>query len=472
MDIRSKPVEVGRRMTLHATKGQEDADASASPMVRSGLFRKYVAMFAAVVSLALIINSVSEFWFSYQEQKTLLARIQHGQAQSAAQKIEQFLNEITAGLSWQTQLTWSASTIPQWQFDAVRLFRQVPALTEIMRLDATGREQFRMSREAPDIIMSGVDHSKDASFIQAMANKVYYGPVHFINELQPTMMIAMAGVRPEFGVIVGRVNLTFIWDVVSQIKVGKIGQAYVVDEAGRLIAHPDISLVLRKTDMARLTQVRGALASGPDGSTIQPLEGVDIKGRHVLSAYAGVVPPGWTVFAELPIIEAFAPHYNSALRSAILALVALALAFFAGLFLARRMIVPIRALGLGAAQIGSGDLGKRISINTGDELEALGDEFNHMAVRLQELYTTLERKVEERTRQLEIANQAKSRFLATASHDLRQPLHALGLFIAQLRGRTKADDRRRIVAGVEAALAGMNELFNALLDISKLTSAR
>jgi signal transduction histidine kinase len=468
MEIRSKPVEVGRRVTLHATSEKEDAGSVATPLARSGLFRKYVAMFSAVVGLALIINSVSDFWFSYQEQKALLVRIQHGQAQSAAQKIEQFLNEITAGLAWQTQLTWSVSTLHQWQFDAVRLFRQVPALTEIMRLDAMGQEQFRMSREAPDVVMSGVDHSNDASFIQAIAGKVYYGPVHFINESQPTMMIAMAGVRPEFGIIVGRVNLTFIWDVVSQIRVGKHGQAYVVDAAGRLIAHPDISLVLRKTEMARLTQVRDALASGSDGAAIQPLEGVDIKGRQVLSAYAGVVPTGWTVFAELPIVEALAPLYDSALRSAILALVALALAFFAALFLARRMIVPIRALGQGAAQIGSGDLGKRISINTGDELETLGDEFSRMAARLQDSYATLERKVQERTRQLEIANQAKSRFLATASHDLRQPLHALGLFIAQLRGRTKADDRKRIVAGVEAALAGMNELFKALLDISKL----
>src|SRR5262249_9486640 len=91
-----------------------------------------------------------------------------------------------------------------------------------------------------------------------------------------------------------------------------------------------------------------------------------------------------------------------------------------------------------------------------------------MAEQLQESYATLERKVEERTRQLEIANHAKSRFLAAASHDLRQPLHALGLFVAQLRGRTRVDERKQIIAHIDAALAAMNELFNALLDISKL----
>jgi signal transduction histidine kinase/ActR/RegA family two-component response regulator len=435
---------------------------------RGGLFLKYVAMFVAIVSLALAINGVSDIWFSYHEQQNLLVRIQHEQAKSAAEKIGQFLNDITAGLAWETQLSWNDSTLDERQFDAVRLLRQVPALTEIVQLDATGSEQFRMSREAPDVIASHADHSQEAAFIQAMANKVYYGPVYFIDESRPYMTIAMAGVRPEYGVIVGQVNLTFIWDVVSQIQVGKRGQAYVVDQAARLIAHPDISQVLRKTDMSGLAQVRAARVAKSNGLPDQPLQGVDIGGRHVLSAYSEVTPPGWLVFADLPIDEAYAPLYDSALRSGIVILVALVLAIFAGLLLARRMVVPIRALRDGAVRIGSGDLGQRISINTGDELEALGDQFNSMAARLQESYAGLEGKVEERTRQLEAANQAKSRFIAAASHDLRQPLHALGLFVAQLHGRLRAAERSQLIGRIEDALSAMNELFSALLDISKL----
>ena len=117
-------------------------------------------MFVAIVSLALAINGVSDIWFSYHEQQNLLFRIQREQAKSAADKIGQFLNEITAGLAWETQLSWNDSTLDEWQFDAVRLMRQVPALTEIVQLDATGREQFRMSREAPDVIASHADHSE------------------------------------------------------------------------------------------------------------------------------------------------------------------------------------------------------------------------------------------------------------------------------------------------------------------------
>jgi signal transduction histidine kinase/CheY-like chemotaxis protein len=461
-----KPIPSDEQM--NRIPAEPGADPVRPPPARGGLFRKYVVMFVAIVSLALAINGVSDIWFSYHEQQDLLVRIQREQAKSAADKIGQFLNDITAGLVWETQLSLSDSTLDEWQFDAVRLFRQVPALTEIVQLDAMGREQYRMSREAPDVIASHTDHSQEAAFIQAMANKVYYGPVYFIDESQPYMTIAMAGVRPEYGVIVGQVNLTFIWDVVSQIQVGKHGQAYVVDQAARLIAHPDISQVLRKTDMSGLAQVHAARVAKSNGLPDQPLQGVNIGGRHVLSAYSEVTPPGWLVFAELPIDEAYAPLYDSALRSGIVILVALVLAIFAGLLLARRMVVPIRALRDGAVRIGSGDLGQRISINTGDELEALGDQFNSMAARLQESYAGLEGKVEERTRQLEAANQAKSRFIAAASHDLRQPLHALGLFVAQLQGRLRAAERSQIIGRIEEALSAMNELFSALLDISKL----
>jgi CheY-like chemotaxis protein/anti-sigma regulatory factor (Ser/Thr protein kinase) len=70
--------------------------------------------------------------------------------------------------------------------------------------------------------------------------------------------------------------------------------------------------------------------------------------------------------------------------------------------------------------------------------------------------------------QLEEANLAKSRFLAAASHDLRQPLHALNLFVTQLRSEKDPAEKGRVIARIDAAVADMNELFNELLDMSRL----
>src|SRR6266487_477180 len=126
----------------------------------------------------------------------------------------------------------------------------------------------------------------------------------------------------------------------------------------------------------------------------------DLQGRRVLTAYAPVEPLGWLVFVELPVDEAYAPLYAAVERSGALLGAALIFAFLAGMLLARRMVGPIRALRAGAARIGGGDLSQRISINTGDELEALADQFNDMAGRLQESYADLEKKVEIRTQEL------------------------------------------------------------------------
>ncbi|MGB7831740.1 MAG: GAF domain-containing protein, partial [Xanthobacteraceae bacterium] len=101
-----------------------------------------------------------------------------------------------------------------------------------------------------------------------------------------------------------------------------------------------------------------------------------------------------------PVEEAYAPLYATIERSGLLLLAGLLLASIAGLFLVRRMVVPIQALRGGAARIGAGDLTQRISVKTGDELEGLADQFNDMAGKLQESYADLEKKVETRTREL------------------------------------------------------------------------
>jgi signal transduction histidine kinase len=383
------------------------ADMASRIAIKSGwreisgpLFRKYVALFLAVVCVALLSNGVFEIWFSYQEHKVSLIRIQHEQADAAAAKIGQFIKEIESQVGWTTQLPWSAGTIEQRRTDGQRLLRQVPAITELAQLDSSGKEQLRVSRLAMDVVGSQTDLSQDPKFTEAVAHKVYYGPVYFRRESEPYMTLALAGTRRDAGVSVAEVNLKLIWDVILQIKVGDRGQAYVVDAQGRLIAHPDISLVLRNTDMTRLAQVKAARSAGADPSVEPVQETQDVRGRDVLTAYAPVAALGWLVFAELPLDEAYAPLYVSIERSGALLFAGLVLAFLSGLFLARRMVGPIQALRAGAARIGSGDLGQRISIKTGDELEALADQFNDMAGRLQESYSGLEQKVEIRTREL------------------------------------------------------------------------
>jgi len=259
------------------------------PKTRRRLFTKYVALFVAVVTIALLSNGIFDVVFYYREHKASLIRIQREQAEAAAAKIGQFIKEIESQLGWTTQLPWSAGSIEQRRFDALRLLRQVPAITELSQVDATGKERLRVSRLAMDVVGSSSDFSNDPKFTEAVKNKVYYGPVYFRRESEPYMTLAIAGTRRDAGVSIAEVNLKLIWDVVSQIKVGERGHAYVVDAQGRLIAHPDISLVLRNTDMSKLAQVRAARA-GTGGNPAETVQEADnIEGREVLTAYAPVL---------------------------------------------------------------------------------------------------------------------------------------------------------------------------------------
>src|SRR6266700_1652136 len=203
--------------------------ASGKPPTRargSRLFAKYVALFVAVVTVALLFSGVFDALFYYREHRDALVRIQREQAEAAAAKIGQFTKEIESHLGWTTQLPWSAGAVDQRRFDALRLLRQVPAVTELAQADAAGKERLRVSRIGMDVIDSGLDLSGEAKFTEAMAKKVYYGPVYFRRESEPYMTLAVAGARRDAGVSIAEVNLKLIWDVVSQIKVGGSGHAY------------------------------------------------------------------------------------------------------------------------------------------------------------------------------------------------------------------------------------------------------
>jgi hypothetical protein len=221
------------------------------------------------------------------------------QAEGAAEKIGLFIKEIESQMGWTTQLLWSAGTIEQRRFDGLRLLRQVPAITDVAQLDGAGIEQLRVSRNPLERVTNKQDYSQDPKFMVAMEKKVYYGPM-YLRQSEPFMTLAVAGTRRDAGVAVVEVGLKLVWDVVSQSGVGEHRQAYVIDTQGRLIAHTDISMVLRNTDITQLAQVRAARTNGAGAGG----EAKDINDREVLSAYAPVAPLGWLVFVEMPIEEA------------------------------------------------------------------------------------------------------------------------------------------------------------------------
>ena len=379
---------------------------------RGRLFRKYFLLILALVCGALIISGGIGLYFAYQENKVALASLQREKAVSAAARIEQFVRQIEQQLAFAALPQLGVEGLEQRRIEFLKLLRVVPAVTDIAQIDPRGREQLTVSRLRMDTAGAETDRGQDPAFKNARPGQTWFGPVYFRKETEPYMTIAVRSGGEQGPVTVAEVNLKFIWDVVTRIKVGQKGKAYVVDGSGYLVADPDIGLVLRKTDLSGLEQVKAALAPGADEAFAMVAR--DLAGNRVLTAHAPVDlredkdgrkvdPLGWKVFVEQPVAEVFQALDATILRTVALIVAGLLFSALAAMWLARSMARPISILQEGAARIGAGDLETQIEMKTGDELESLADQFNRMTAQLRESYSGLERKVEERTAELKRA---------------------------------------------------------------------
>ena len=392
---------------LSQPKSATAAEPSRLAPKRRSLAAKLAIALVGLITLVLLINGGANLWLNYDDAKRAILGVQLEKAQAAAERVDGFISDVENQIGWTTRAEWRRVPVEQQRYDLIRLLRQAPAVTEVSYLDPSGKEQLKVSRLEPDQIGSGKDFSNEERFKQAVANKAWFGPVYFQRGSEPYITVAIAHAGRNPGVTVAEVNLKLVYDVVTAIKVGTTGYAFVVTSEGRLIAHPDLSLVLRNTDLSQVPQVARALpskASATSPADRKPVTSemvTDAAGLSVLSAHATIGRVGWIVFVQSPVSEALAPVYRSLIQTAALLGLGLLLAAVAGTFLSRRMVVPIRRLQEGAERLGGGDLSQRIAISTGDEIETLADRFNQMAGRIQESYETLESKVEERTRDLE-----------------------------------------------------------------------
>ena len=145
---------------------------------RGRLFRKYVVLFASLVSAALLASGLVELYFSYRENLAALVALQREQAAGAAGRIEAFVRDIERQVGWASQgQVGTRQTVEQRRFEFIRLQRQAPAVTEVSQLDTRGREQLRVSRLAMDVVGSDTDFSSDPRFTEVKPGRPYFGPV-------------------------------------------------------------------------------------------------------------------------------------------------------------------------------------------------------------------------------------------------------------------------------------------------------
>ena len=160
------------------------------------------------------------------------------------------------------------------------------------------------------------------------------------------------------------------------------------------------------------------------------------------------------------------PYLRSRQTVIACAIVSLILALGLGYMISWSLFSPIKQMESRMSEIAIGNFANRVTIPNRDELGALAGDLNRMSEELGRLYAQVEAERENAER----ANLDKSRFLAVASHDLRQPMHALNLWVSSLRlALERGDDNaaRGAAATIEDACKSMSASFNAILDLSK-----
>lgn len=467
----------------------------------SPLFRRYVRILAICMAGVTCTAGVIHMAVVAKTQWASVAGLLDVQARAASSQVQAFLDKTVASLQWIDDVDQPGTTLDleAMRDEAHRLLRRAPSVADMSFFDAKGCKRLTVSRLEPDNTrdcQAPPEHSLDAElFARARKSGIDIGDVFFPDQSEPHLLLAIASRGQGTGVLVAQINLKVIHDTIAAVHVGRSGLGFVVDGPGRLIAHPDETFVLR----------RARLPTGLDqGFVLAGLKfATDFSGQRVAIASRGIEGTSWRIFVEQPVREALAPVITALWTTGVLVLAALAGSLIAGFIVARRLARPLSQLRDGAARIGQGDLSTQLQVNTGDEIEQVAQEFNKMAVALLDSHAHLEAKVADRTAALqektvkvqqqaselatlntalgtsleeaqqrktdaERANAAKSRFLAVASHDLRQPMQAVSLLVGMLGCDAASHKQNEIICKIRASVHAMDDLFVSLLDMSKL----
>ena len=448
---------------------------------------KYVVVVGTLVAAAIVSVGISESYFAYEDSKRAVTEAEADKASSAAISMSQFFDELQGQLEGVAQPLSGdiAASVRELWFE--NLFLRQGAIRALAYLDATGRGCVHRYSIQVDQISDRVcegDPTTGEEFRRARAKHWYFGDVALsTQDGRPHMSIAVAEAPPGEGVVAADVDLGSVIDAIRRAQIGAAGYAYAVDRRGQVIAHTtNGSLVLANTNLGALPQVQAALGDAAGTGKGAITDGRDPQGMAVLSAFQSVEPPGWWVFVEEPLSEAFGPIQAALWRTAALLVVFLLVAIVTSVLLARNLAKPIEAVQVAAAKIGAGSFDERIEVNSRDELGALADEFNQMAGRLQASRAGLEQKVQERTqelgtalaelddksRELEIVSRHKSEFLANMSHELRTPLNAISGFSQVLRKGLYGDINDKQAEYLDDILASARHLLSLIDDVLDL----
>ncbi len=288
------------------------------------------------------------------------------------------------------------------------------------------------------------------------------------------------------GAVVARIALTQLWELLADIQFGETGIAYIVDQAGNVIAHPDTSV----TSQQSLTVNWPEFVDTP--SQVQHSY-TNFAGEQVWGQIQPIPATNWIIVTEVAQNEATYFRQFGTIGVAIGALLfGLATQFGISRLLYSRIFQRLNALQAGADRMAKGNFSEPIPLDGDDEIGLLAASYNELSAtlrvrdsRIAAQNKALAEEVKDRKRaqenlqkvnnELIYASRYKDQFLATMSHELRTPLNAvLGMSEALLVPVYGELNQRQQKAVTQVRESGQHllSIIDDILDLSKIAAGR
>ena len=352
-------------------------------------------------------------------------------------------------------------------------------------------------------IVKDVDNRQHPSYKAAVKAGKRTWSSAYVSFLEPTLIVS--AIQPVYseknqlqGILIAALRLDYIGKFLNSLKIGKSGQAFIIDRQGNLLATSTSEKPFRTRGKERqlfkveessnhVTQVTANFLAShfQQSNQINKSELLSFeieRKRQFLKVLPFQDGKGldWLIVVVVPEADFTEQIYANTRTTIWLCLAALAVAVVIGIQTSRWVTNPILRLNTAAKNIAKGEWDTTVESERSDELGELAKSFNSMAQQLQQSFETLEHRVQERTAELavakdkaEVANQAKSTFLANMSHELRSPLNAiLGFSQLMTRSQTLSPEHQENLSIISSSGEHLLTLINNVLDLSKIESGR